>query len=258
MEGWLSFGPSNGYLVSYSAPHLISIAFISAACIALLLCRKCFATDRSKKNFRYAFAAFITLQQASIYIWYTVSGEWSLEVTLPLQLCDLSLFLTIAVLLTKRRLPAELLYFWGVGGATQAILTPDIGPYTFPHFVFYQFFVSHAVILLTCIYMIAVEGFRPSGKSVLKTFLITNLYAVFIFPVNILTKGNYLFLSRKPEGGTLLDLLGPWPWYILSLEAVALLLFTLLYLPFAPGNRKSRGTGIGTGAGTGTGIGTGT
>ncbi len=252
MEGWISFGPSNGYMVSYTAPHLISIAVIIIACTALLLCRKHFSTDRSKKYFRYVFAAFITLQQASIYIWYTVSGEWSPEVTLPLQLCDLSLFLTIAVLLTKRQLLAELLYYWGVGGATQAILTPDIGPYTFPHFVFYQFFVSHAVILLTCIYMISVEGFRPSKRSVLKTFLITNLYALLIYPVNMLTKGNYLFLSRKPEGGTLLNLLGPWPWYILSLETVALLLFILLYLPFIPGGRKTRGTSAGTGTGIST------
>ncbi|HEX2944854.1 MAG TPA: TIGR02206 family membrane protein [Clostridia bacterium] len=251
MGDWISFGPSNGYMVSYSAPHLVSLAVTALACIALVLCRRYFSSDSSKKSFRYIFAAFIALQQASIYIYYTVSGEWSLEVTLPLQLCDISLFLTIAVLLTKRQLLFELLYFWGIGGATQAILTPDIGPYTFPHFVFYQFFISHAVILLTCIYMISAEGFRPSKVSVPRTFLITNLYALLIYPVNILTKGNYLFLSRKPEGGTLLDLLGPWPWYLLSLEGVALLLFILLYLPFIPGGRKSRGTGVGTGTGAG-------
>lgn len=241
-------------MVSYSSEHLIAIAVIVLSCIALLLCRKSLASDISKRNFRYVFAAFIALQQASIYIYYTVSGEWSLEVTLPLQLCDISLFLTIAVLLTKRQVLTELLYFWGVGGATQAILTPDIGPYRFPHFVFYQFFVSHAVILLTCIYMITVESFRPSKRSVPRTFLITNLYALVIFPVNMLTGGNYLFLSRKPEGGTLLDLLGPWPWYILSLEGVALLLFILLYLPFIPGNRRARGTGAGISGGAGPGV----
>jgi hypothetical integral membrane protein (TIGR02206 family) len=63
-------------------------------------------------------------------------------------------------------------------------------------------------------------------------------------PVNRLTGGNYLFLSRKPEGGSLLDLLGPWPWYILSLEAVALLLFTILYLPFVIGRSRTGKTGI--------------
>lgn len=244
MGNWITFGPENGVMESYSALHIISLAFIMLLCAALVLCRKYLKTDKSKKVFRYSFAAFITLQQASIYIWYTISGEWSLEITLPLQLCDLSLFLSIAVLMTKKQLLTELLYYWGMGGATQALLTPDIGPYTFPHFVCYQFFISHFVILLACIYMISVEKFRPSFKSVIRTFIITNLYALFILPVNKLTGGNYLFLSRKPAGGSLLDLLGPWPWYILTLEAVALLLFVLLYLPFAPGNRKvSEGRG---------------
>lgn len=233
LEEWLDFGPDSSTMEMFSAPHLISLTILVFLCAILLLCRGRFETEKAKKTFRYVFAVFISLQQASIYIWYTLSKQWSLEITLPLQLCDLSLFLSVAVLITRRQLLTELLYYWGIGGATQALLTPDIGPYTFPHFVFYQYFISHYVILLTCIYMIAVEKFRPSTKSVLRTFAITNIYALLIFPVNRVTGGNYLFLSWKPAGGSILDLLGPWPWYILSLEAVALFLFTLLYLPFA-------------------------
>lgn len=244
MSNCITFDLGSNALVAYSMPHLIAVAAILLLCTFLFVCRNSFKTEKSRKTFRYLFAAFIALQQASIYIWYTISGEWSAEVTLPLQLCDLSLFLSIAVLLTKRKLISELLYYWGMGGATQAILTPDIGNYTFPHFVFYQFFTSHCVILLACIYMIAVEKFRPSPQSVLRTFLITNLYALLILPVNQLTGGNYLFLSRKPMGGSLLDLLGPWPWYLLSLEAVALLIFTLLYLPFIPGRSRQDNSGI--------------
>lgn len=244
MGNCISFDSGGGTLETLSAPHLVSMAVILVLCIILVACRKSFKTEKSRKTFRYVFAAFIILQQASIYVWYTISDEWSVEITLPLQLCDLSLFLSIAVLLAKCQLLTELLYYWGMGGATQAILTPDIGNYTFPHFVFYQFFMSHCVILLVCIYMIAVEKFRPSPRSVLRTFLITNLYALLILPVNRLTGGNYLFLSRKPVGGSLLDLIGPWPWYILSLEAVASVIFIILYLPFAPGNSKAHRTGI--------------
>ncbi len=244
MDGYISFGPENGTLTPFSLPHLIPVAIILLLCTVLILSRNFFKTEGSRKAFRLAFAVIITLQQAAIYIWYTLAGEWSVEITLPLQLCDLSLFLSIAVLLTKRQLLFELLYYWGLGGATQAILTPDIGNYTFPHFIFYQFFISHCVILLACIYMLAVEKFKPSPKSAFRTFLITNLYALFIIPFNMWTGGNYLFLRYKPEGGTLLDLLGPWPWYILSLEAVALLLFSLLYLPFAFTGSSSRKPGI--------------
>lgn len=244
MGNCISFGPEGGTLEVFSAPHLIALFIVFLLCAALAACRGFFKKEMSKKAFRYIFAAFIALQQASIYIWYAVSGEWSFQFTLPLQLCDLSLFLSIAVLLTKHQLLFELLYYWGMGGAIQAILTPAIGGHTFPHFVFYQFFVSHCAILLSCIYMIAVEKFTPSPQSVLRTFIITNLYAFFILPVNHFTGGNYLFLSWKPVGGSLLDFLGPWPWYILSLEVVALLFYSLLYLPFAIKRKRPGKTGI--------------
>jgi len=244
MSSCITFGSEYSVLEYFSAPHLIAVAVFLLLSILLLAFRNSFKTEKSKIKFRYIFAAFIALQQASIYIWYTIAGEWSVEVTLPLQLCDLSLFLSIFVLLTKRQLLFELLYYWGMGGATQAILTPSIGNYTFPHFVFYQYFVSHYVILLACIYMISIEKFRPSPRSVFRTFVITNLYALIIFPFNCLTGGNYLFLNRKPMGGTLIDALGPWPWYLLSLEATALLIFLLLYLPFAKGGSRQRKSGI--------------
>lgn len=247
MNNWITFGSGGDTLKAFSMPHLTAVLLILFFCVALFLLRNRFSTEKSMKIFRYSFAAFIALQQASLYVWYTIAGEWSIEVTLPIQLCDLSVFLAIAVLISKRQLLTELMYFWGVGGATQAILTPDIGNYTWPHFIFYQFFISHGVILLACIYMIAVEKFRPSPGSVLRTFSITNAYGILILFVNHLTGGNYLFLSNKPAGGSLLDFLGPWPWYLLSLEVVALVIFTLLYLPFAFDGKSTGSSGIGKG-----------
>jgi uncharacterized membrane protein YwaF len=38
---------------------------------------------------------------------------------------------------------------------------------------------------------------------------------------------------HPPETPSLIDLLGPWPWYILSLEAIGLVTCVILYLPFA-------------------------
>ena len=242
MEHWILFGERNGNMAAYSPHHTIPLIITAISCLLLVLMRKSLKDEKAKKTFRYVLAAFIAIQQASIYIWYTAAGEWSMKITLPLQLCDMSLFLTIAVLLTKKQLLSELLYYWGLGGATQAMLTPSIGPYTFPHFVYYQYFISHWAILFVCVYILSVEKFRPSRRSVIRTFLITNAYAAIIFPVNLLTGGNYLFLNWKPDA-SLLDLLGPWPWYILSLEGVALALFLLMYLPFAFG-RRDQSAGI--------------
>ena len=44
----------------------------------------------------------------------------------------------------------------------------------------------------------------------------------------------------KPVGPSLLDFLGPWPWYLLSMELIGLVLVVLLYLPFAVRDWRSR------------------
>ncbi|MBM3790173.1 MAG: TIGR02206 family membrane protein, partial [Acidobacteria bacterium] len=49
---------------------------------------------------------------------------------------------------------------------------------------------------------------------------------------------NYGYLRRPPSQPSLLDYLGPWPWYILSLELIALCIFILLTLPFRKSGRQ--------------------
>ena len=40
---------------------------------------------------------------------------------------------------------------------------------------------------------------------------------------NIILDANYFWLMGKPPVGSLLDFMGPWPWYILVAEFVALI-----------------------------------
>ena len=45
---------------------------------------------------------------------------------------------------------------------------------------------------------------------------------------NQITGSNYGFLSAPPPSPSLVDALGPWPWYILGIEAIALVYFAVL------------------------------
>ena len=80
--------------------------------------------------------------------------------------------------------------------------------------------------------MIFVEKYKPTLRSVWKAFLLLNIVSLIAGLTNWLTGGNYMFLARKPQGASLIDLLGPWPWYILALEGVALFSFFVFFSPF--------------------------
>lgn len=189
--------------------------------------------------FRYIAALIMLLHPLSFEIWNVAVGSFTLKYSLPLHLCDVATILAGIMLLTKNRILFEITYFWGLGGSFLAILTPDITE-SFPHFIFINYFLSHGGIITCVLFMVFIEKYKVSLKSVLRVFIITNLYMLLIAGVNLILKSNYLYICRKPNNPTLIDLLGSWPWYILSLEAVSLTLFLILYLPFAYSGLKGK------------------
>ena len=88
--------------------------------------------------------------------------------------------------------------------------------------------------------MTAVEGYRPTLQSIERILIRGNIHAVFVGIVNALLGSNYLFIAHKPATANLLDVLPPWPLYLPILEAIALAMIGLLYLPFAIKDLKAK------------------
>jgi hypothetical integral membrane protein (TIGR02206 family) len=112
-----------------------------------------------------------------------------------------------------------------------ALLTPNLWE-PFPSFGTVQFFVAHGLIVTGALYLAWSKLARPRRGSVLRAMLGINIYAAFVGAFDFVYKTDYMYLRAKPQNASLLDVLGPWPWYILAAEGVALIVFTLLYLPF--------------------------
>lgn len=227
---------------AYSPPHLIALLIFGLVVILLYLFRQWFQKGSRSRNGRYFLAAVLVICEASLNIWYTAESVYQVKSSLPLELCSITLYLCILMLLTRSRMLFQIAYFTGIGGAIQALLTPALD-YGYPHFRFIEFFTAHIAIILAVLYMVWVERFRPTLKSIGLTMIVLNALLVVVLFVNAATGGNYMFLSRKPDSASLLDFLGPYPWYLLSLEGVALVLFLILYLPFVaiPSHGRKKG-----------------
>ena len=94
------------------------------------------------------------------------------------------------------------------------------------------FFVAHGGIIMSILYLVWGKIARPRQGCLLRVLIMLNGYAVLVGCFNAVFHTNYMYLCHKPQVASLLDFFGPWPVYILAGEAIAMVLFTLLYLPF--------------------------
>ena len=233
MNDFFGFNSSAQPFKLFSLPHIVTLVIILAANLLIFLFRNKLKEHKINKYLRYSLALALLLEEISLQIWHISAGQWSVTTSLPLHLCGVAIFLSMLMLVTKSFAIYEVVYFWGLGGAIQALFTPYINGYNYPHYRFFQFFLSHGLLITSALFMTFTHLYRPRQKSIFKTFGITNLYLIFIAVFNLITGANYLFICRKPSAASLLDFLGPWPWYILSLEFVALITFIIYYVPFA-------------------------
>jgi hypothetical integral membrane protein (TIGR02206 family) len=181
---------------------------------------------------RIALGIFIWMNESVWHIWNAYHGHWDIQNLLPLHACSILIWLSGFMLIFKNYTIYQFVYFMGIGGAFQYLMTPDLGIYGFPHIRYFQTFLSHGLLLISAIYMTVVEGFRPTWKSLLRVALWANIYMVIIYFVNTQIGSNYLFVNAKPSTPSLIDLMPAWPVYILYMEALGLITFLILYTPF--------------------------
>lgn len=217
----------------FSRSHLAALGVHTLLNLSLLVLRAHPPAPHTRRLLRTGLATTLLVNEAAWHIWHWKTGQWRVQTMLPLHLCSVMVFHSAVMLLTRSYTLYEVAYFLGPGGAIQGLLTPDLGCYRFPHFRYFQTFISHGGIVTASLYMTLVEGYRPTPQSLVRVIVGIHPYMLLVVLVNRATGGNYLYLAHKPEIPTLIDHLGPWPWYILSIEAIGLATMLLLYLPFA-------------------------
>jgi hypothetical integral membrane protein (TIGR02206 family) len=154
-----------------------------------------------------------------------------------LQLCDIGLWLTILTLLTLKPWSYEIAYFTVLAGGGMAVLTPDLYAPAWSYPTWY-FFLAHGGTIAGILFLTWGGVSRLRAGCIWRAWGVLSLYAAAVGVVNAFFKTNFMYLCRKPAGASLLDYMGPWPVYILAGEALALGLFTLLWLPFRGASKQ--------------------
>jgi hypothetical integral membrane protein (TIGR02206 family) len=210
--------------------HLSLIAAIAAACIVVsFLCRRKLVDTRIV---RLTIGWGIVINEL-IWWGFRYSHEGLHLWNLPLQLCDVTLWMSALACLTVAPRVVEFAYFGGIAGAGMAIITPDLMR-PWPSYPAIYFFIAHGgIVMAVCALVVGRISPLTSG-AMWRAFGMLLGFAGLIGAIDAVTGANYMYLCRKPNGASVLDSLGPWPMYLVGGAAVALALFWLLWLPARP------------------------
>jgi hypothetical integral membrane protein (TIGR02206 family) len=189
-------------------------------------------------------AILIVIAEPSYWVTEIQNGTWSARYDLPLQLSNASELVAAAALWWPKPLLVELTYFWGLGAVLQALATPDFTQH-FPDPAYFRFYVTHGGVFAAAIVLVVGRRIFPRPGAPLRIFLITLAFTAIVGVADVLTGGNYMYLRVKPAAGTLLNFMGPWPWYIASAALLAIVLLTALYSPFWLARRRARSASVG-------------
>lgn len=224
---------------AYGTSHWVVLLLTVAVPALLIAWSRRDPTGRVERSVRLGLILLLAGNLAALLAIGWARGQRDWMDFLPMHLCDWLAFIVLAALWTKRQTLFELAYFWGLAGTSQGVLTPDLD-YGFPHPYFFTFHIGHSGLLTAVAFLALAGGLRPHPRSILRAWLWLQVYLVCAGLVNLLLDENFGYLCAKPDNPSLLDHLGPWPWYLLVLEVLALLLFTLAYLPYAWSDWKQK------------------
>lgn len=233
----LAAGPL-GHMPAYGAAHLTMLALLVVAAIALVLWSRRSAPLRVDRVLRIA--GWLLLANAVFWtVWGLMPWAWNLHESLPLHYSDALRFLVPLALIAQARWAIVVSWFWGLSLNLQSVLTPDVNYFVWVPLEFAQYWIAHGAGLLAPVVLIWGLGYRPTWRGYGLAYAATVGWAVIAFTGNALTGANYGYLNRAPDGASILDLLGPWPQYLLVEAVLIAAVWALMTWPWVEHDRRA-------------------
>ena len=149
-----------------------------------------------------------------------------------LQLTDLATVVAAYALWSQRHWAYALTYYWGLVLSTQALVSPAFSSLDFPSFQFLAFWSLHLLVVWAAIYLTWGRGMRPNWRNYWFAVATTMVWAAVAYAFNRFAGTDYGFVNGKPATRSLLDVLGPWPVYILTGGTLIAIVWALMTWPW--------------------------
>ncbi len=221
---------------AYTLQHYIPLAVSLVIGVLSVRRGKSWSADK-QRSLGVILAIIVVMSMLIGDIILMINGEYDLKEDLPLYLCRTTALLFPFAIALNWRKALGVFYFWTLAGTLQALLTPDLAE-GFPNYFYFRYWALHAGLVICALYSVIVFKLRIGWPDFWRAVIWTQVYIFGVHLLNWIIGSNYSYTMRKPPG-TILDYMGPWPWYILVGEGVMLFLFLAILLPFLIKSRKA-------------------
>lgn len=220
---------SGRQFTAYGPSHWAAITvFVVGAVLVVWLGRR--QTERQSRVFGRVLGALTAAIYVAMLV-YTLIPP-SIERSVPLRLTDLATVVGAYALWSQQHWAFVLTYYWGLVLSTQALVSPVLKSPDFPHYEFLAFWSIHLLVVWAAIYLTWGRGMRPRWRDYRLVVVVTVVWAGVTMAFNGIAGTNYGFLNAKPATASLLDLMGPWPVYVLVASALVAVVWALMTWPW--------------------------
>ncbi|MFD0362689.1 TIGR02206 family membrane protein [Nocardia sp. GCM10030253] len=222
---------------AYGLSHWIVLAVFAVGSVLVVRIGRRHRSASAARHFGQAFGAAILALYLVIYLYAMI--PLSVGHSVPLRLTDLASLVAAYALWSNQHWAYALTYYWCLTLSTQALASPALASPDFPHYEFLAFWAIHLAVVWAAIYLTWGIGMRPDWRSYRIAVVVTAAWAAVTFAFNSLADTNYGFVNAKPDTPSLLDVLGPWPWYLGTVMLILLAVWALMTWPWIRATESS-------------------
>lgn len=215
------------YSSNHYVPFIVWIVLLSVICLL---------TYKTSRKNKIIIAIIICAIPFVTTIWdsvltYNASASFSEFVKsggLPINVCRSTPFVAMFGILFKNRKALAYTYFAGMGSNIMALISPELFS-TFPDLHYILFFITHWGNLLIILYIVIILRYIPTKKDLVFAIIATTIFVFTTLGLDCLVGANYNYVLQKPVTPSIMEPLGPWPYYLVWCELIGIFLFSMFY-----------------------------
>jgi hypothetical integral membrane protein (TIGR02206 family) len=216
----------------FSMTHLVFLGLLILIDIYIV---RCYLRSNSQQqtHMRWTIGGLIFALEFLRQAYLALTGQYNPSV-MPFHLCGLGIFIVAFDTIKPNNTTRELLYSLTIWGAFAALLFPDWTYYPAMNIWTWQSFLIHALLIVYPLMLLISKQFVPNWHRLWRSIIFVAICVPFVYWLNGLFGTNFWFLNTAAGGSPLTALQNMFgPYYPLSLIVCLLILWFIMYLPWA-------------------------